>query len=139
MNVGILSSSDWPNRKKFSGNEDSLYAFDRFIGKTEREAVELLRNSPTSYAEDISYFDGAVFLYYFKSWLNYLLSEESEEDFSTALVFARFYLSREKKILSLFEPEIDELKVTLSNIAKRKSFYDADDEDFDKYIEAVKI
>lgn len=117
---------------------DQQWALKDFLGKSVDEAEEMCRNRP-SVTEDFTYMAPAGLIYYLPAALNYLISDESKEDweFAHGLMCA---LSSQVEILGLRGPAV----TIVSEIAEfcdvnRAKFDLGGEQDlFDGYLELIR-
>ena len=129
-NTSLESASQWSKESSTGADEDWAYA--RFFGKDQDEALELLKFNAMSYIEDLGVMPKPAFRFYLKVLVEYLLSDKLDEDLSAGAASSMFALIRydiesgQHKIAGLesFLPSV------LRAVADRQEFYDADTDIF---------
>jgi len=106
------------------------------------DAAPLLKENPTTYTEALAYAKGSCFSFHLENLLDFLLSNESEDNFAAAYAFMNLVGSiREKGAM----PDLlkEKFKNGAQKIAKNQFCYGADLDiygDFEKmYIDAFGI
>lgn len=112
---------------------DEGYAYEHFYGKSRREAVELFADNSLYYYEDLMWMPSGCMHFYIESYIDYLISSDSECDSSGASCFYTVVESRAKDIPEGGKALLTRVKSTMEHLERHQEWYCASEEIFGSF------
>jgi hypothetical protein len=117
---------------------DTECAYHNFFGKTLAEATALFEESSLRYQEDLVWMPTRCLIFYIHAYIDYLISDKSQNDSDGASCFFSFVEGRHEDIRT-FPPEtIERTKTVLQKLGANQSWYEADPEIYGDFAKKAK-
>ncbi|WP_151962238.1 hypothetical protein [Acinetobacter bereziniae] len=135
MNVEIIPTiSDWGEIDPI--DYDAQYTFDKYVGKSLDDMMEMLRSSLMERAFELQYMPDKVFNYYILGLKKYIEVAPLNDDTSSAVsIFFNLIEERVRKEPNVIKDVYPELKPILYHIANNQEKFDADVDIYGKFMD----
>ncbi len=137
MLLKIPNKTDWGN---YSDNLDTLYAYKKFGGKTNKEMQKYFKVNVVERAFEIRSMPLKPFQYYMLGLKEHIDSEDfgQFEESSATSCFIELVLDTLKEKPEYINPILDQLLSTLNYIAENQEYYEADIDIYGDFREKLK-
>ena len=121
----IPSEADWRSEP---WDVDVPYAYDHFAHKSNEEAQHLFIGNALYYQEDLVFMPVACLKFYIHAYIDYLLSDASEDDSDGASCFFGLVESRCQDIIGFDGTTRSKVKAVIERLAKSQDWFGADED-----------
>lgn len=123
--------SDWDLTPS---NLHETWAYKTLTELSRDDAVSILKNNPTTYTEAIAYARGACLLFHLENLLDFLLNNESEDNFAAAYAYIKL-ICRDEPENQIPNELREKFELGAKKIAERQLSYGADIDIYGNFME----